>query len=85
MKKVVIAAFLCGFAIAEFSLNRVSECVNQKLLNRKFKKAKEASFELNYGVIGLETFNAVSTYQMKQIEFLAQCVQEEDPGFFLLR
>lgn len=85
MRQSFLLLLFLAYAVAEFSLKRVSDCLNRKLSNKKFKKVKESPIYLNYGIIGLEALNAISPHQLKQIEYLSQCVQEEDVSFFALR
>jgi hypothetical protein len=85
MRYSFLIVLLFAYATAEFSLKRVSTCLNRKLAAKKFKKVKESPIYLNYGIIGLEALNVISPHQLKQIEYLSQCVQEEDASFLALR
>jgi hypothetical protein len=83
--RVIICLVLTGIhvTVAVLSVERIKNCVNKKLSEKKYRKAKEKNFSLFYGHSGVEAFNAFSQYDMKQIEYLAECVQSEDSSFYL--
>jgi hypothetical protein len=81
----IICLVLTGIhvTIAVLSVERIKNCVSKKLSEKKYRKAKEKHFNLVYGHSGVEAFNAFSQYDMKQIEYLAECVQSENLSFYL--
>lgn len=61
----------------------VKECVESKMLNRKFKKvAPQKALYTLMSSHTLEKINALPPHQLKQIEFLTGCVQEHVPYLF---
>lgn len=69
-------------AIADVSA--VSRCLSRQMEGKKYRQSKSKSFHLNYGDAGVEMFNAVTPKQMKEIELLAECVQDIFPRHFVL-
>eukprot|EP01039_Chlorochromonas_danica_P009778 gene9778-10813_t len=80
---VVLAIFFIStVAISDISV--VIDCLKRRLEGKRYRGAVESPFFLNYGESGVEAFNILSNKQIKEIEFLAECVQAAYPPFFLL-
>lgn len=61
----------------------MKECVASKMQSRKFKKVTpQKSVYTLMSSHTLEKINALPPHQLKQIEFLTDCVQEHVPHLF---
>lgn len=82
---LVLVARLAGHIAATASVHvpvdtdRLRECVAEAMLGKKFRQVADSLFHLYYGDAAVEVFNVLSGHQMKAVEFLAQCVQQEQP------
>lgn len=64
-------------------VNSVKACVDAKLLNRKFKKETQKTKYMMMSAHSLEAINGLSSFQIRQVQFLTECVQKQAPQLFL--
>lgn len=79
----LVIFFISTVAISDISV--VVDCLKRRLEGKRYRGTTESPFFLNYGQSGVEVFNVLSNKQIKEIEFLAECVRAAYPPFFLLR
>jgi hypothetical protein len=68
---------------AEFSINRVTSCVDNLVKRQPLKKKRtkvEKPLMINFGHSGVEAVTVLGPSIIQQINALAECVQLESPG-----
>ncbi len=82
---IIVALIPSLLGTTTLSIENVSACLKSKIAGKKYRKAKEKAFFLNYGEYGAEAFNVFSNSDIKEIELLSECVVEENLTYFFPR
>lgn len=72
------------YSLAVSQKELIEQCLANKLAGKKLRQVnQESQMYLTLGHYGIETMNALSLYQIRQITYLAECTAEIVTNLFM--